>query len=43
MSQRHAIGIDDTIPTGDRLKSPWAREAALRHREGIRRAGVDGL
>jgi hypothetical protein len=31
MSQRHAIGIDDTIATGDRFKSPWARKAALRH------------
>src|SRR5262245_63950894 len=31
MSQRQAIGIDDTIPAGDWLKSPWAREAALRH------------
>ena len=31
MSQRQAIGIDDTIATGDWLKSPWAREAALWH------------
>src|SRR5262245_60524017 len=31
MSQRQAIGIDDPIPAGDWLKSPWARKAALRH------------
>jgi hypothetical protein len=31
MSQRQTIGIDDPIPAGDWLKSPWAREAALRH------------
>jgi hypothetical protein len=31
MGQRQAIGIDDPIPTGDWLKSPWAREAALHH------------
>src|SRR3954465_12307509 len=31
IGQRQASGIDDPIPTGDWLKSPWAREAALRH------------
>jgi hypothetical protein len=43
MSQRQAIGIDDPIPARDWLKSPWARETALRHRESIRRVGVEGL
>jgi hypothetical protein len=31
MSQRQAPGIDDPLPTRDWFKSPWAREAALRH------------
>jgi hypothetical protein len=31
MSQDHAIGIDDPIVTGDRLKSPGSGKAALRH------------
>ena len=43
MGQRQAIGIDDTIAARDRLKSPWSREAALRHRTSIRRVGAEGL
>jgi hypothetical protein len=42
MGQRQAIGIDDPIPTGDWLKSPWAREAALRHRASIIGADAGG-
>ena len=43
MSQRQAIGIDDPIAARDRLKSPWAREAALRHPTSISGAGGGGL
>ena len=42
MSQRLAIGIDDPIPTGDWLKSPGSREAALRHGARISCAGAGG-
>jgi hypothetical protein len=43
MGQRQAIGIDDPIAARDRLKSPWAREAALRHPTSISGAGGGGL
>ena len=42
MSQRQAIGIDDTIAAGNRLKSPWSREAALLHAATISYAGRNG-
>jgi hypothetical protein len=42
MSQRQAIGIDDTIAAGNRLKSPWSREAALLHAATISCAGRNG-
>jgi hypothetical protein len=35
--ERQAVGIDDTIAAGDRLKSPWSREAAQRQAASIRR------
>jgi hypothetical protein len=31
MGQRQAIGIDDTIATGNRLKPPWSRKPATSH------------
>jgi hypothetical protein len=42
MSQRQAIGIDDTIAAWDRLESPWSRKPAPGHRANIRCAGFDG-
>ena len=42
MGQRQAIGIDHTIAARDRLKSPWSREAALRHASRISCAAVGG-
>jgi hypothetical protein len=43
MSQRQAIGIDDPIAARGRLKSPWSRETALRHRTSIGCADADGI
>jgi hypothetical protein len=36
IGQRQAIVIDDTIASGDWLKSPWRRKTALGHRTSIK-------